>query len=159
MIDKIKNVITNTNFLVILGLSTLFLCVAFFIYNTYIAPKINPDYVPNDEFNSNNKNKNQKNYATVYLFSAKWCPYSKKLLPIWNKIAEKLSSTTINDYILNFVNIDGDKDKEELEKYETETGKKIEGFPTIMLMKDDQIIEFDAKPDENTLTEFINTVL
>ena len=31
MIDKIKNVITNTNFLVILGLSTLFLCVAFLI--------------------------------------------------------------------------------------------------------------------------------
>jgi hypothetical protein len=30
---------------------------------------------------------------------------------------------------------------------------------TIKLVKDDQIIEFDSKPTENTLKEFLTTVL
>jgi hypothetical protein len=35
----------------------------------------------------------------------------------------------------------------------------IEGFPTIKLLKDGQIIEYDAKPAKDTLKEFLNTVL
>jgi hypothetical protein len=35
----------------------------------------------------------------------------------------------------------------------------IEGFPTIKLLKDGQIVEFDAKPTRETLNEFLNTVL
>jgi hypothetical protein len=36
---------------------------------------------------------------------------------------------------------------------------KIEGFPTIKLLKDGQIIEYDAKPTKETLVQFLNTVL
>ena len=36
---------------------------------------------------------------------------------------------------------------------------KIEGYPTIKLIKDDQVIEFDAKPTKDTLTQFLNTAL
>jgi thiol-disulfide isomerase/thioredoxin len=157
MLDKIKNVISNTNFLFILGLSLIFLGLAFYVYNSYIAPKINPDYVPNDEFNSTNKKKT--NYATIYLFSTDWCPYSKKVKPIWEKLKNELEKTNINDYFLNFVNIDGDKNKEELTKFETDTSKKIEGYPSIFIIKDNQIVEFEAKPDESTLKEFIHSVL
>jgi hypothetical protein len=35
----------------------------------------------------------------------------------------------------------------------------IEGFPTIKLLKDGQIIEYDAKPTKETLVQFLNTVL
>lgn len=157
MLNAVKNYFSNTNFLFILGLSVLFLVVAFYVYNSYIAPKINPDYVPNDEFNQTERGKTK--YATLYLFSAKWCPYSKKLKPTWEKLQSELEKSNINDYILNFVEIDGDKDKKQLTEFETETKKKIEGFPTIFLIKDDQIIEFEAKPDEKTLKEFINSVL
>ena len=145
---------SNTNFIYFRTFFIIFRCT---LYNTYVAPKINPDYVPNDEFNSTSKNKSK--YATLYLFSTNWCPYSKKVKPVWNKLKSTLEKTNINDYILNFINIDGDKDKDELTKFETDTKKKIEGYPTIILMKDNQIIEFEAKPDENTLTEFIHSVL
>ena len=37
--------------------------------------------------------------------------------------------------------------------------KKIDGYPTIILIKGDQVVEFDAKPNEKSLTEFINTTL
>jgi hypothetical protein len=35
----------------------------------------------------------------------------------------------------------------------------IEGFPTIKLLKDGQVIDFDAKPTKDSLTQFLNTVL
>ena len=36
---------------------------------------------------------------------------------------------------------------------------KIEGFPTIKLIKDNQVIDFDAKPTKSTLEQFLNTVV
>ena len=36
---------------------------------------------------------------------------------------------------------------------------KIEGYPTIKLVKDNQIIDYDAKPTKATLTQFLNTVV
>ena len=35
----------------------------------------------------------------------------------------------------------------------------IEGYPTIKLLKDGQVIEYDAKPSKDTLNQFLNTVL
>ena len=35
----------------------------------------------------------------------------------------------------------------------------IEGYPTIKLVKDNQIIEYDAKPTKSTMEQFLNTVL
>jgi hypothetical protein len=36
---------------------------------------------------------------------------------------------------------------------------KIEGYPTIKLLKDGQIIEYDAKPTKDTIIQFLNSVL
>ena len=36
---------------------------------------------------------------------------------------------------------------------------KIEGYPTIKMLKDGQVIEYDAKPTQATLIQFIQTVL
>jgi hypothetical protein len=36
---------------------------------------------------------------------------------------------------------------------------KVEGYPTIKLLKDGQVIEYDAKPSKDTLIQFLNTVL
>ena len=48
--DKIKGLLFNRNFLIIMVVVAIFLGVAFYVYNTYIAPRINPDFVPNREF-------------------------------------------------------------------------------------------------------------
>ena len=36
---------------------------------------------------------------------------------------------------------------------------KVEGYPTIKLVKGNQIVEFDAKPDVKTLEQFLSNVL
>jgi hypothetical protein len=35
----------------------------------------------------------------------------------------------------------------------------IEGYPTIKLIKDNQVIEYDAKPTKLTMEQFLITVL
>ena len=64
----------------ILVVTTILLGVAFYIYNTYISPRINPDFVANREFDQKDEG-----YADIYLFAVDWCPYSKKAKPILSK--------------------------------------------------------------------------
>ena len=49
---KIKSLFLNKKFLVIVFVVALFLGVALYVYNNYIAPRINPDFVPNREFDT-----------------------------------------------------------------------------------------------------------
>lgn len=162
-LSDIFSFLYSRKFLIILATVSLFLGLAFYVYSTYIAPKLNPDFVPNKEFieqgdNSQGKGGLGKN-ADLYYIHAKWCPYSKKVNPIWNKIKGELDGTVINNYSLKFIDIDGEKEEKRLSDFESTYEKKIDGYPTILIVKDNQIIEFEAKPNEETLKEFIHTVL
>ena len=35
----------------------------------------------------------------------------------------------------------------------------IEGFPTIKLIKGDEVIEYDARPNKDTILEFLHSTL
>ena len=39
------------------------------------------------------------------------------------------------------------------------TKYKVEGFPTIKLLKEGNVVDFDAKPIYSNLVSFINTVV
>jgi hypothetical protein len=74
------------------------------------------------------------------------------------KFVDEYNGKTINGYTLSFrtINCTDEKDvevKELLNKY------KIEGYPTIKLLKDGEVISFDAKPEQATLEKFLQTVL
>jgi len=36
---------------------------------------------------------------------------------------------------------------------------QIQGYPTLKLLKDGQVIDFDSKPTQDSLTQFLNSVL
>ena len=156
---KFKNILSNKKFLLIMVLVVIFLAIAFYVYNSYIAPKINPDFVPNREFESDNGKKE----ATLYFFKVDWCPYSKKALPIWNKIVKEFNGKQINNTQLSLRSVDGEKDEKILENFEAEyltpSNKKIDGYPSIWMIKGDDVIEYDAKPTVESLKEFINSIL
>ena len=156
--STLKNIIFNKKFIVILFVVTIFLAVAFYVYNTYIAPKIDPDYVPNREFTDTSSDGEA---ADLYFFSAKWCPYSKKAKPIWSNLKKQFDNKSINNTKLRFIDIDEEKDEKEMENFETKflNGKKIDGFPSIYMIKNDQVIEYEAKPNLEILKNFIESVL
>ena len=74
-------------------------------------------------------------------------------MPIWEELSEEYQDKKINGYKMNFILVDGEADPETADKY------NIKGYPTIKLMKDNQIIEYDAKPDRDTLLQFLNSTL
>lgn len=103
------------------------------------------------------KDLNANKTATLMLFYVDWCPHCKTAKPEWSTLKDEYDGKTINGYIVNFVEHNCTNETEEIsqlmDKY------SIEGYPTIKLVKDNQIIEYDAKPTKATMEQFLHTVL
>ena len=68
---KLVSGMMNPKFLFIIVLLAIFISLAFFVYNKYVAPKLNPDFVPNKEFVQKNSDVDE---AILYYFRVDWCP-------------------------------------------------------------------------------------
>jgi len=151
--NKIQN-INTTQVFTIAAIISIFLGLSFYIYNYYVLPKMKPTFVPNMEFvDTENK------MADIYLFWTDWCPYSKKTLPIWYEIKNKYNNEKVNHYKLHFTEIDCEKQKDQLKIFEDTYNKEIKEYPSIFIVKDNKVIEYDTNVDKDTLDNFINTVL
>jgi len=156
----------------IIVLTAFFIGVGYYVYITYLQPTMKPTFVANNEFQTDEtvaaaeaetKQVGNKN-AEFYLFYTDWCPYSKKVLPIWDKIQARFNGE-VNEsgYVIDYIKINGESQANELEKFQANYLKdaakdKIDGYPSIYMVKDEQVVEFEAQPTEETLTEFINTM-
>ena len=169
--QKIKALFLNKKFLVIIFVVALFLGVALYVYNNYIAPRINPDFVPNREFDTGSGSGSgggadtSGKVAEIYLFSVEWCNHSKNAKPEWNRIKKELDGTKPENshYTINFIELDGDNDESQIDTFESEyltpTGKKIDGYPSIWMVKGTDVYEFAAKPTYNSIKEFIEALV
>lgn len=97
---------------------------------------------------------NDDKVAQLYLFKVDWCPHCKTAKPVFDEVEKELNGRLINDkYTVVFKTVDCEAEPDMADKF------KIEGFPTIKLVKDGQVIEYDAKPDKEKIQEFLETVL
>jgi len=97
---------------------------------------------------------NDDNVAQLYLFKVDWCPHCKTAKPVFDEVETELNGQLINDkYTVVFKTVDCEGEPEMADKF------KIDGFPTIKLVKDGQVIEYDAKPDKDNIKDFLKTVL
>ena len=111
----------------------------------YVIPKLDSKYVENKEFvTTDNDEIDNEHTPDMYFFYTSWCPHCKTAFPIWNKLKEKYNN-------INFIEVDCDEDTQTADKF------KIEGYPTIKLVKNNKIIEYDAKPELETLIKFIQS--
>ena len=126
---------------------------AYFIYKQFTNSKTS--FRPNRENIPKDTNSNKT--ATLMLFYVDWCPHCKTAKPEWDALKEEYDNKIINGYNLSLIEYNCTNESEEIsqlmDKY------KIEGYPTIKLVKDNQIIEYDAKPTKSTMEQFLNTVL
>jgi thiol-disulfide isomerase/thioredoxin len=88
----------------------------------------------------------------LYLFKVDWCPHCKTAKPVFDEVEKELNGRPINGYTVVFKTVDCEGEPDMADKF------KIEGFPTIKLVKDGQVIEYDAKPDKEKIKEFLETV-
>ena len=169
LVGKITNIFPKNGFNGILGDSPLetkhiimigvgFLLVALIIYFFFYSGKtVETFYANRENVPVSDDNTNASKSCTMMLFYVDWCPHCKTAKPEWNKMKDKYDGKTINGYKVNFTEYNCTKESPETDKLLDQY--KIEGYPTIKLVKDGQVIEYDAKPTESTMTQFLNTVL
>jgi len=152
--SKIKNAGSNvgSTTIIIVVAVILFIVLASLYYFYYVAPQ------SKFQVNANSKDSNSPtNSAELLFFYADWCPHCKTAKPIWNELKTQYQNKTINGYQVVFTEINCSEETAEVDKMMNQYS--VEGYPTIKLLKDGQVIEYDAKPSKETLTQFLNTVL
>jgi thiol-disulfide isomerase/thioredoxin len=150
----------SKKFVIIIVLIAIFIGAALFVYNKFVAPKLNPTFIENREFTTQQPSENN---ATLYFIYATWCPHSKKVIKHWEKLKKqydfKIVNRPVKKYAVTFIEYDGDKQEVDIEEFSKLYNKKIEGYPTIILVKDNEVIEFEAEPTLENLNEFIQSTL
>lgn len=155
--DKVIDVVKNKKFWLVLLLVIVFISAAIYVYNNYVKPRMDETYVANKEFvnkdNSNSNSKSGGNGKTVdlYFFYTTWCPYCKSARPIWDQL--KQNTEKVNGYKIIYNEVDCEEDTETAQKF------KVKGYPTIKLSHNNKVIEYDAKPDVDTLNQFLSQSL
>jgi len=143
----------NNNTILIIIAIIIFVGIALFYYFYYISPLTKTKFKPNNELIDGSNSKN----AEMLFFYADWCPHCKAAKPIWNDLKTEYENKLINGYKIVFTEIDCSEENDQVEKLMNQYN--IEGYPTIKLLKDGQVIEYDAKPSKEVLEKFLNTVL
>tara|TARA_B100000902_G_C27094031_1_gene805321 strand:+ start:346 stop:807 length:462 start_codon:yes stop_codon:yes gene_type:complete len=148
--DLLSNIKKNFYLIIFSFISAVILVIiAYYVYKNNIINKIKPEYVENKEFINKNL---ESGSVDLYYFFTKWCPHCSNATPIWEDLKE--TTPTMNNVKINYISVDCEKEKELAEKF------NIEGYPTIILInKDKQKIEYDAKPNKETLELFLKKFL
>ena len=156
IITKLKSYLSLTSVVIILTI-ILFLMIVIYIYRNSILPFFSSKtYKANHEkvFGSGGDGASE---IEILFFSVDWCPYCKTAKPIWNELKTEYQNKKINGYNLVLTEINCTKETPEVDdminKY------NITGYPTIKLLKGNQVIEYDAKVSKSNLEQFLKSVL
>ena len=149
--SRALGVVADRRFLLALCLAGVFTLVALYVWRKHIASRVNPTYVPNREFTTDEQA--APNEADLYLFYTVWCPHCTKAKPEWSRFKESIGENKVNGVTINFIEVDCDKDTATADRF------RVDSYPTIKLVRNDQIIEYDAKPDVDTLRQFLTASL
>jgi thiol-disulfide isomerase/thioredoxin len=159
-LDSFKNYFAKPgsfkHFMIVFVVVLIFLVAAIYTYKRYVSPNLNKTYVANSEFlpeGSGPGPENLNNSAELYFFYTTWCPHCKKSMPVWQDLKSELDGKSLKGVTLSFIEVDCDKEAALAEKF------NVQGYPTIKLVKGNQVIEYDAKPEKDTLMEFLHTSL
>lgn len=98
---------------------------------------------PNNEFIKSDKT------GELMMFYASWCPHSQTALKSWYKYKESYDGK----YNLSFTEIDCDENPSVADSY------NVDSYPTIILVYSGKKYIYDAQMNDDTLTQFINTIM
>ena len=152
---KFRSLLTYKNIVIVLILTAVFIVAAIYSYRKYVKPASNIESkIYETEKGESQVSSSGPKSVDLYFFYTEWCPHCKKAKPEWEQLKKNYSGgKMVNGYVINFISVDCDENKELAEKF------GVEQYPTIKLVKGNKIIEFDAKPDVKTLEQFMSTVL
>jgi thiol-disulfide isomerase/thioredoxin len=133
----------------------IFIVIIWYVYTYFIVPKFNPTYVNNNEFHTG---ADKISDVTVMIFHANWCPHCQSAMKSdgpWTLFKQNYENATINNTKIYIEEVDcSDENGDAISKRDE---YNIEGYPSIILIKNGQVFDYDAKPNQRNLEEFIDT--
>jgi thiol-disulfide isomerase/thioredoxin len=117
-----------------------------------------------------NKHKNIPNSGSgddiqILFFTVDWCPHCKKAATPWNDFSASHNNKQINNVNVQCIKYDiTEKEKTDpgYNDYKNSLAMvdmyKVEGYPTIKMLKDGQVIDFDAKITSYSLERFVENM-
>ena len=148
----------NSNKYTIIAILFLLLLtfIIYYVYTKYYSTKLLELYKPNNE-KMPLWTKDNTNEVEIMFFFANWCPHCKTAKPEWEKAKAEYNNNTIDGYKILFVDVDctnpDAKTTTMMDKY------NVEGFPTIVLLKNNEVITYDAKVTYDHLSQFLKSAL
>lgn len=140
----IKQHFTQNNVLVVIGILVLIALAIFGFYKYTQKPK----YIDNKEFDTDDNSPDAK-AIDVYYFYVDWCPHCKKSRPAWNELKSAMPS--VNGRPIHYHEVNCDENPQEADKFD------VTSYPTIKMVNNKQVVEYDAKPELTTLKQFVRT--
>lgn len=96
--------------------------------------------------------------AEFTLFYANWCPHCKGVIPIYDSLITQYNNKEINGHVLKLRKIDC-SDNKNSDVVSTMNTYDVQGFPSIVLSKNGQLIHFDSTPDKESIEKFIKEMI
>ena len=122
-----------------------------YAYKNFYANKVANKYA-----NVSNANRRNKEVDIIF-FHVDWCPHCKKALPEWNTFKQQYDGKETNGYVVKCIDMDCTTESSDVAR--AINTYKIDSYPTIKMIKEQQTIEFDSKITVNSLEQFVNTML
>lgn len=134
----------------------IFVYLGYFLYKRLIKPELKAQETGEDDIA--NRDKATSKECEIMIWKANWCPHCRNVAPEWNKFRAEYDNRRVGDYTILCKEIDcTDEDNEMsnkmIEKY------SVEGFPTVKIIMDGKVIEYDAKITKENLETFVNNVV
>lgn len=122
-----------------------------------VAYHILKKYKMLESFDVANDSDKQGNSCIIYFFHADWCPHCKKALPEWESFKQTNNGKMINGYKLNCVDVNcTNEDDANTTQYINKFN--VEGYPTIKMLKDNKVIDFESRITTSSLNSFLDTM-
>jgi len=134
--------------LLVLLLVIIFIAAGAYAYKWFASP-IFENETGQDVANYNDR----AGTIEVYFFHADWCPHCKKASPQWASFVSSYDNQQVNGINVVCVDVDcTDGTDPRIQKY------NINGYPTVIILKDGNTINFDSQITSDSLTQFVNSV-
>jgi thiol-disulfide isomerase/thioredoxin len=133
--------------LVTLFVFIIFIVAGYYGYNWYARSTI--ENLSNTDMSNNNRRISD---AKIMFFFADWCPHCKKAKPEWEKFTATYNNKDVGFYKIICDSVDcTDGENRLIQEY------SIDGYPTVILVKDGKRVNFSGRITESNLNDFIES--
>lgn len=110
-----------------------------------------------ENFDVANDSDKQGSTCIIYFFHADWCPHCKKALPEWESFNQTNDGKMINGYKINCVDVNC-TNEDDANTTQLINKFNVEGYPTIKMLKDSKVIDFESRITNSSLNSFLDTM-